>query len=356
MPAIKKNAFQVQRSRDGFTLVELLVVIAIIGILVALLLPAVQSAREAARRTQCKNQLKQLGLASLNHESSIRFFPSGGWGWNWVGDPDQGFGPKQPGGWAYNLLPFMEEEATHSLGAGLPDAQKRAAVTAMLTNPIKNHNCPSRRGESVRPVWQSSGLQLANTDRFLVCMRSDYAANAGTRQQVGSHKGPNDLATGLSTKSWYIKNQDELNGVSYQASKVRLSQISDGLSHTYLIGEKYVSATDYGGEVVQGGTLERGDNLPMYVGHDFDVLRWGARNPTDLNTVLAPQPDFEDNTASNAAGYTENFGSNHPAGINMLFCDGSVQLITYDIAPALHMNRSDRADARVDDQPPGASP
>src|SRR5687768_6477407 len=85
----------------GFTLVELLVVIAIIGILVALLLPAVQAARESARRTQCKNHLKQLSLAFLTHENTYGYFPSGGWGWVWTGDPDLGSGERQPGGWAY---------------------------------------------------------------------------------------------------------------------------------------------------------------------------------------------------------------------------------------------------------------
>src|SRR5262245_8130625 len=106
-------------ARRAFTLVELLVVIAIIGILVALLLPAIQAAREAARRSQCKNNLRQIALSCLNHESTHKFFPHGGWSFGWMGDPDQGYGPQQPGGWIYAVAPYLEEQAVFNLGKGL---------------------------------------------------------------------------------------------------------------------------------------------------------------------------------------------------------------------------------------------
>ena len=94
---VATDAGSYRRRRFAFTLVELLVVIAIIGILVALLLPAIQAAREAARRATCVNQLKQIALAWQLHHDTHKFFPSGGWGYRYMADPDRGFGEKQPG-------------------------------------------------------------------------------------------------------------------------------------------------------------------------------------------------------------------------------------------------------------------
>ena len=108
-----------QRAKRAFTLVELLVVITIIGILIALLLPAVQAAREAARMSQCANNIKQLALGCLNHESHTKRFPTGGWAACWTGDADRGTDWRQPGGCVYNLLPFIEQRRCTNLGAGL---------------------------------------------------------------------------------------------------------------------------------------------------------------------------------------------------------------------------------------------
>src|SRR5450830_967344 len=102
----------------AFTLVELLLVITIIGILIALLLPAVQAAREAAWQTQCRNNLKQLALGCLNHESLTKRFPTNGLGFAWTGDADRGTDWRQPGGWIYNILPYIEQQTMHDLGLG----------------------------------------------------------------------------------------------------------------------------------------------------------------------------------------------------------------------------------------------
>ncbi len=113
---------------SGFTLVELLVVITIIGILIGMLLPAVNSARESGRNAQCKNNLAQMGKACLAHEEAQGIFPTGGWGWFWVGDPDRGYGDQQPGGWIYNILPHTEMNALHDLGRYGSQSVKQQAV------------------------------------------------------------------------------------------------------------------------------------------------------------------------------------------------------------------------------------
>ncbi|MCA9270167.1 MAG: DUF1559 domain-containing protein, partial [Planctomycetales bacterium] len=149
-----------RRTSSAFTLVELLVVITIIGILVSLLLPAVQSAREAARVAQCKNNLKQLGLGGVTHVSLHGFYPSSGWGFKWTGDPDMGFGHSQPGGWAYNLLPYIEQENIYNIGKGLagpePGGAKYNALAEQKAHPMAIFHCPSRRRAIGYPPSETS--------------------------------------------------------------------------------------------------------------------------------------------------------------------------------------------------------
>lgn len=124
------------KSQTGVTLIELLVVLAIIGVLIGLLLPAVQYAREAARRSSCANNLKQIGIGILHHESTHQFFPTGGWGPDWVGDPDAGFTEKQPGGWIFNILPYVEANNVREIGRGLAKEKKENQPVAATRKSI----------------------------------------------------------------------------------------------------------------------------------------------------------------------------------------------------------------------------
>src|SRR3954467_8982515 len=185
------------RQRNGFTLVELLVTMAIISLLVALLLPAIQSSREAARRGQCQSKVKQIALALILFHDTYRTFPSGGWGHEWVGDPDQGVGLRQPGGWIYNILPYIEEGDLHDLGFGVTGAIATDLYSQRMQTPISLLVCPSRRPCAIWPIgpiydWVRTPKPYGNV---ATVARADYAINGGTSNLI-TYPGPKDLAQG----------------------------------------------------------------------------------------------------------------------------------------------------------------
>jgi prepilin-type N-terminal cleavage/methylation domain-containing protein/prepilin-type processing-associated H-X9-DG protein len=337
---------QAGRNR-GFTLVELLVVITIIAILIALLLPAVQKAREAARRMHCQNNLKQLALACLNHESATRRFPTGGWGWGWTGDADRGTDWRQPGGWLYNILPFLEQQPLHELGMGQSGAAKLAANAQRLGVALSAFYCPSRRPAVAYPWIQSAANAAPNP---AAVGRSDYASNGGdgytdpgnpvlpawTSYAGNSAGGPTAIAdvdgpSGQMTdnaRTTFANVARYANGIIYCGSLIRAADVTDGLSATYLTGEKYLDADCY----TNGADM--GDNESALQGENEDVSRW---------SFLGPQPDTP------GAAWRFLFGSAHSDGFHMAFCDGSVQQISYTIDLSMHKCLGNRNDGAVID-------
>ena len=308
-------------SRFGFTLVELLVVIAIIAMLVTLLLPAVQAAREAARRTQCINNLKQMGLAWMNHESAMSFLPSSGWGWRWQGDPDRGFGKGQPGGWAYDILPYMEQQDIRNLGKGLPDSGKGQAMLVAVTTPIPAFNCPTRREARAYPFQGGTladNLPECGNSNGCAVARSDYQANSGN-VAVGETRGPSGSRSTEYDAAPY--HNGRANGVTHHVSELRIGQIVDGTSKTICVGEKYLNADRY----TDG--RDPADDQNLFHGIDRDVNGYTASSTTGGQVISEYVPRRD----KHGIGLNWTFGSAHEAGLNAVFCDGSVQTIQFGV-------------------------
>ncbi len=322
-----------KHTRCAFTLVELLVVIAIIGILVALLLPAIQAAREAARRSQCQNNLKQIGMAFMNHESTHKSFPSSGWGWRWQGDPDRGYGEDQPGGWAYNIIAYMEESPIRDAGKGVANGPARqAARLAAVGTPIPVFNCPTRRSALAYPLAWNGYLANNLTEcaqGSCVVARSDYQVNSGNTNDDDT-SGPNSEAE-AATFDWIFHRPGNYlyqSGISYERSAVRIVQITDGTSHTAMVGEKYRNPDHY----LDG--LDASDDQSLFVGHDRDMNGYTysqSKGNKNIGYIDSPTWDGVPLQDRPSVGYSYKFGSAHPSGIHMAFCDGSVRSIGYSV-------------------------
>jgi prepilin-type N-terminal cleavage/methylation domain-containing protein len=300
--------------RPAFTLVELLVVIAIIGVLVALLLPAVQAARESARRTQCSNHLKQLGLGAQNFVDNKGWFPP-----NRLGNvPNTAPTTTAWLTWAVVMLPYIEQQTYYSLWdetqtyAFHPETTTRRAVNIYF--------CPSRR----RP---NEAFSQNEADGGKSGGLSDYAACAGNGNNdgIGANGVPNEEANGVMIGGKWEANAGITRLLKWQGI-VRVASITDGTSNTFLMGEKHVRRLNAAGTArfVFGTADDRtvysmnnANNFRRFAGLGGDAVVYSLATFVDTNSVQAVD--------------NRKFGSRHPGICQFVLCDGSVKGIQVNV-------------------------
>jgi type II secretory pathway pseudopilin PulG len=321
--------------RGGLSVVEVVVVAVIVATIVAVAIAYFYTQRVQARRQDCLDNLKQIGLAMLHHDGAHGHFPTGGWGWRWAGDPDQGFDRDQPGGWAYNILPYMWQDPLHDMGRGESESDKRTSGAIAASIPLSVYICPSRRRSLPYPYVRQPGYY--NIDRPSGCGRIDYAACAGDGNIPDPMPpGPESLKAGTTAEFNKAsgKTASASSGISFQGSELPYLEVVDGLSNTYMVGEKSLAPECY-----TTGTCE-GDDQGWDVGFDTDVNRWVAAGP-GADQVLLPVQD------RGGLERPRSFGGPHPQGWNVAMCDGAVGTMSYATAPEVHRRLGNRHDGEL---------
>ncbi|QEG37417.1 Type II secretion system protein G precursor [Bythopirellula goksoeyrii] len=333
-----------RRKDQGFTLVELLVVIAIIGVLVALLLPAVQAAREAARRTQCVNNQKQIGLALLNYEGTNGNLPAGRHGCDGAVEPsvsgceqDSSILRSSMSGFV-KILPYLEQQAIYDaldlssqnriiwpIGASSEEADGYTSwATPQIQQALNTRPdmfvCPSAGSEPITDslVYQNAELPPAT---------GDYVLNMG-------HRGP----------SWgrdFFGVKTDNSGLFFYIREIELREIEDGTSNTF-----------FGGETLDSHVIDSSNIWSSAVRH-LDGMR------TTDNPVNTPAgPDFVDFVKMHRKRVPPDrpyfaacaFGSRHSRGANFFFADGHVEFISEDISPIPYNAYATRASQELNDE------
>lgn len=294
--------------RIGFTLVELLVVIAIIGILVALLLPAVQAAREAARRMQCGNNLKQVATALHNYHDTYKTFPMG---FSYPSNDGAAATPTDHECWAWSalMLPFIEQSPLHdAMGVTQQNLWRHfitagAATKQRVETTIPTFVCPSDSGynqpgkiHANRHFNDGIGVTTGGVATPVWPGLSNYMGNAGHRSNAALN--PNT-------------------GIFYGNSNVRIADIMDGTSTTILVGERdtfYCRSGTWAGVRNPQGAQSRG--VYVVAAHSHPVIN------QDTNVIAWNTNDI---------GCGQGYSSLHPGGIQVALCDASVRFVSETI-------------------------
>lgn len=290
-----------QLRRRGFTLIELTVAASVIGVLVALLLPAVQQAREAARRSTCKNNLKQIAIALHNYHDVYSSFPPG-----WTGHYPHAASPRRFG-WQAAILPFVDQAPLYNLlnfnVMEMPDATQRELVME-----VPPYRCPTDRTQATNPMRGNFGT-------------SNYSGN------LGNEPLPRWTPGGLNL-NWPggIDTPVKTNGIMFWNSRVRIRDITDGTSNTFLAGERSLKS---GAGIWPGVRSNRAEN----------------------DTVTDCSPGNEVNSGLAA------FTSQHQGGAHFMLCDGAVVFVSENIdsqaGTGQDMGTYQKLGARNDNQPIG---
>lgn len=298
----------------GFTLVELLVVVAIIGILVALLLPAIQAAREAARRSQCQNHLKQIGLAIQNFESTRGKVPPAYL---------SGIGHAT---WLVLIMPFLEEVALYAesnattIYWGVPQE--------IVQTHVAPYYCPSRRG----PTLSYDGDDSAGCSGHVPGALADYALNGGDHQAwIHWYYGNDNNGIARRTREqerglpgYLVGNCPDTKVTRWTAQR-RLKDVTDGSSQTLLVGEKYLHPEYW-------GRRNYGDNSFFNDNHVSNYVRQAGIKTSNHDFFIVPSPTYTSDRYQLQNYLTRNFGSSHAGGIcQFVFCDGSVHALNPEI-------------------------
>lgn len=328
------------KASPGFTLVELLVVIAIIGILIALLLPAVQAAREAARRTQCLNNMKQIGLATLNYEVAHGELPEGSYFYtngNWF----------KTVGLLGKILPYAEDTAVHGLidfdyeadadgnGQGSDDVQL-ADGSYLASIPIDMYMCPSDGTPAVSPSPHNANKLVAKTNYVgsvgsMTVGFGNTAARCTTANSTWSPKAVHFLLK--RPNPGVPKTVNDFSGVfTRHAIPVKLRQITDGTSKTILFGEVRPDCSVH----VSGGWLSSNNLCGL------------AKTTIPINYDSCSKEAIDKCHQWN--NWTTEFGfkSNHAGGANFGYGDGSTSFISEDVDYGVYQLQGDKSDGVVD--------